>query len=140
MCKLLYHPCCFQIHLLPPRQLLALCPLRRPLPIPRIIFTVTAITSVFPRLAAGWSHRACVIPEFLLPAPWIPSACSTFSVALRAVGCSAAIAKQDLGQLGSYGLREVACGKAKVVDPAPSLKHPLIMVTSLQAHLGFLKL
>lgn len=46
--------------------------------------------SISPNLAVDWGHGACAIPEFPLPLPRVPFTCSTFSVALRVVGCSPA--------------------------------------------------
>lgn len=61
-----------------------------------IVCVVREITSVFPGPAAGRVCRAYAISEFPLPVPRAPSACSTFSIALRAVGYSLAVAKQLL--------------------------------------------
>lgn len=52
--------------------------------------------SISPNLAVDWGHGACAIPEFPLPLPRVPFTCSTFSVALRTVGCSATVVKQPL--------------------------------------------
>lgn len=58
-----------------------------------------------PLLAAGWGCMDYAIPEFLPSAPRVPSAFSAFSVVLRAVGCSAIVAKQLLlvGRSWSWG-------------------------------------
>lgn len=51
---------------------------------------------MFPYSASGWGCRASTIHEFPLPPPKMFSACSTFSVALNAVGRCATVAKQPL--------------------------------------------
>ena len=92
----------------------ALYPHQGPSEIPWAFWAVTAVTLVFPCLESGWGCMECIILAFPPSVQRVSSTCSTFSVFLRAMGCSAAAAKQPLLKVktwcwGCWGLAVWEC-------------------------------